>query len=294
MAEYEKLIYTNSRGESLTFSHQSITHVNITRDVTGIADVANTLYTSSSMNQNGETFLGQKFDTRDVVITGNINTTDKSRKLDVRRAMQKVLNPELAGVLTYQYGDFIRVIDCRVSDAPVFKHKSVFTGFTIHLMCTSPFWREDAESKDDVASWIPCLEFELEIPEEDGIEFAYREPNVIVDVYNDGDVETDMRIIFSATGTLVNPMLLNVDTGEFIKINAELVAGDVVEINTKYGEKGATLTRAGETMNYFRYIDVDSTFMQLAIGDNVFRYSADAGDDQLEVSIYHSDKYLGV
>lgn len=294
MAEFETLIYTNSRGESLTFSHKSITHVNITRDVTGIADVANTLYTSSSMNQNGETFLGQKFDTRDIVITGNINTTDKARKLDVRRTMQKVLNPELAGVLTYKYGDFTRVIDCRVSDAPVFKHKSVFTGFTVNLKCTSPFWREDAESKDDVASWISCLEFELEIPEDEGIEFAYREPNVIVDVYNDGDVDTDMRIVFSATGTLVNPMLLNLDTGEFIKINAQLEAGDVVEINTKYGEKGATLTRAGVTTNYFRYIDVDSTFMQLAIGDNVFRYSADAGDDQLEVSIYHSDKYLGV
>ena len=53
--------------------------------------------------------------------------------------------------------------------------------------------------------------------------------------------------------------------------------GDVIEINTKYGSKGAKLIRDGVETDYFRYIDVDSTFMQLAIGDNMFRYDAASG-----------------
>lgn len=98
--------------------------------------------------------------------------------------------------------------------------------------------------------------------------YGYRAESVIVDCYNEGDVSTGMRIRFTALGTVSNPILLNVDTEEFIQINATMKTGDVIEINTKYGSKGAKLIRDGVETDYFRYIDVDSTFMQLAIGDN--------------------------
>lgn len=103
-----------------------------------------------------------------------------------------------------------------------------------------------------------------------------------------------MRIEFRATGTLSKPILLNVNTGEYIQVNAEMQAGDSITVNTEYGSKGAVLQRGSSSTDYFRYIDVDSTFMQLEIGDNVFRYDAESGLDALEVTIYHSNKYLGV
>lgn len=292
--EYEKLIYTNERGETIEFSAGSPYFVNVANDVTGISDIRNTLYTSSSMGQHGETYIGQKIEARDIDIKGSINKRDKDRVLELRRKAQKILNPELNATLTYVYKDFARVIDCKIDNAPVFSRKKVFNDFVIQLSCPSPFWREMQEDKADIASWIATFEFELEIPQDAGIEFGYREPNVIVDVYNEGDIATGMRIEFRATGTLRNPILLNVDTGEYIQVNAQLEAGDVVTVNTEYGSKGAILQRGGSTADYFRYIDVDSTFMQLAIGDNIFRYDAESGIDALEVTIYHSNKYLGV
>lgn len=42
------------------------------------------------------------------------------------------------------------------------------------------------------------------------------------------------------------------------------------------------------------YLDVDSSYLQIAVGDNLFRYSADANAENLEVSIYHNNLYLGV
>lgn len=114
------------------------------------------------------------------------------------------------------------------------------------------------------------------------------------DMGAEGDVKAGMRIEFRATNTLSNPVLLNVDTGEYIQVNATMQAGDIVTITTDYGNKGVTLTRDGTIEDYFRYIDVDSTFMQLDIGDNVFRYDAAAGSDALEVTIYHNNNYLGV
>ena len=124
--------------------------------------------------------------------------------------------------------------------------------------------------------------------------WGYREQSIIVDCYNSGDVATGMRIRFSALGTVENPILLNVDTLEFIQINATMQTGDVIEINTEYGSKGATLYRNGETIDYYRYIDVDSTFMQLNIGDNIFRYDAGSGVNAMEVSLVYNAKYLGV
>ena len=103
-----------------------------------------------------------------------------------------------------------------------------------------------------------------------------------------------MRVAFKATGTVSNPQILNINTGEYIQVNATLAAGETVIVNTEYGNKGAVMQNGGEEVDYFRYIDVDSTFMQLAIGDNVFRYDASAGLDALEVTIYYSPKYLGV
>lgn len=292
--EFEKLIYTNERGESIEFSASSPYFVNVSKDVTGISDIRNTIFTSSSMGQHGETYIGQKIEARDIDIKGSINKRDKDRVLELRRKAQKILNPELAATLTYVYKDFVRVIDCKVDNTPAFNRKTIYNDFTIQLSCPSPFWREIQEDKADIASWIASFEFELEIPEEEGIEFGYREPNVIVDVYNDGDVAAGMRIEFRATGTLTNPILLNVDTGEYLQINTELQAGDVITVNTEYGSKGAILKRGGVTTNYFRFVDVDSTFMQLQIGDNIFRYDAESGVDALEVTLYHSNKYLGV
>lgn len=292
--DYEKLIYTNENGESLVFSPLSTFHCNIANDCTGISDISNTLYTSNSMGQHGDTLISQRIEPREIQLVGYINSRDKDITLQLRRKMQKILNPELNATLMYVYKDFVRVIDCKIDNAPVFTRSKIFQKYVIQLVCPNPFWREEVEQKEDIASWIAALEFELEIPEDEGIEFGYREPSVIVNVYNEGDVKAGMRIEFRATNTLSNPVLLNMDTGEYIQVNATMQAGDIVTITTDYGNKGVTLTRDGTTEDYFRYIDVDSTFMQLDIGDNVFRYDAAAGSDALEVTIYHNNNYLGV
>ena len=156
--------------------------------------------------------------------------------------------------------------------------------------------KQEVLRKEDIASWVAAWHFPCVIEKDStkSMIYGYRAESVIVDCYNEGDVSTGMRIRFTALGTVSNPILLNVDTEEFIQINATMKTGDVIEINTKYGSKGAKLIRDGVETDYFRYIDVDSTFMQLAIGDNMFRYDAASGVNSLEVSIFYSKEFLGV
>ena len=166
----------------------------------------------------------------------------------------------------------------------------------LSLSCLNPFWREETETREDIATWIGGFEFPVPDGLElyDGWEIGYRQPSLIVNVYNSGDVKSGIRIEFRAIGAVTNPVLLNVDTREFIKLNISLVAGDVLTVSTGYGEKAVKLNRGGTITDAFRYLDVDSSYLQIAVGDNLFRYSADANAENLEVSIYHNNLYLGV
>lgn len=106
----EKLIYTNERGESITFSHASIFHTN---EVSGLSDVRNEIYSINSMGQDGDTYLGNRIQSREIEIVGSIRERDKDRMRDYRRQMNRVLNPQYSATLTYEYGDFRRVINKR-------------------------------------------------------------------------------------------------------------------------------------------------------------------------------------
>lgn len=293
---YEKLIYTNERGESIELSTESVYHCNVSKDVDGIAGVTNVVYSTNSMGQHGDTFVGQRIEARSIDILGHINTRDKQQAYELRRRLLKIFNPELSGTLAYEYGGFKRIIGCRLHGEPKIARKSVLVEFNIPLDCLNPFWREEDEQKEDIASWVAAWHFPCVIEKDNSksMIFGYRAESVIVDCYNEGDVSTGMRIRFTALGTVVNPIISNVDTEEFIKLNVTMLTGDVIEVNTKYGNKGATLIRDGEKTDYFRYVDVDSTFMQLAIGDNNFRYDAESGVNSMEVSIFYNKEYLGV
>lgn len=293
---YEKLIYTNERGESIELSANSLFHCNVSKDVDGLIGVTNIIYSTSSMGQHGDTYIGQRIEARDIDIAGYINTRDKEHAYELRRRLLKTFNPELSGTLAYEYGSFKRVIDCRVHGEPKVVRKSVLQEFNVPLDCLNPFWREENEQKEDIASWVASWEFPCEIEKDNSqsMIFGYRAESVIVDCYNEGDVSTGMKVRFTALGRVVNPILLNVDTEKFIKLNVTMQSGDAIEVNTKYGSKGAVLIRNEEKYDYFRYVDVDTTFMQLAIGDNNFRYDAEEGVNSMEVTIFYNKEYLGV
>lgn len=299
----EKLTYINEQGESISFSPASSFHVNM-KDVSGLSDIRNAIYSINSMGQDGDTYIGNRIESRDIEIVGHIRERDKALIQRMRRRLNYVLNPQISAVLIYEFGDFKRVINCTVDNAPVFKRKPIYEQFTIQLLCLNPFWREENEIRDDIATWIGLFEFPvraeddkpdgLEIPMEGTWQTGYREPSLIVNVNNHGDVRAGLRVEFRAMGIVENPFLLNVNTREFIKVNMTLAAGDVLTVTTGYGQKSVTLRRRGITTNAFRYLDVDSSYLQLEVGDNLFRYDAASNLANLEVSLYHNNYYLGV
>jgi len=307
----KRITYVNTRGDSLTFDTASSYHVNIDKDVTGLSRMSNDIVSIISMGQHGNTQIGNRIAARDIEIIGHINERDRELIHRLRRRLNRIINPEFAGLLIYEFGDIRRVIDCSIQESSPDVTAPVLSQFILQIFCSNPFWREDTEARQDIATWIGGFEFPIDRADDDlpqGLEIpqdpenptqaiwqiGWREPSLIVNVFNGGDVMAGMRIDFRALGRLVNPMLLNVVTGQFIRLNITMQAGDVISVNTSWGEKSVTLRRGGVETDAFRFLDPDSRYLQLVVGDNIFRYDADVNMYSLDVTIHHNNLFLGV
>ncbi|MEE1302399.1 MAG: phage tail family protein, partial [Bacteroidales bacterium] len=178
------------------------------------------------------------------------------------------------------------------------ENNDAFAKFKISGTASNPMFSEVAEHKLSFATTAPMFHFPLilssNLPDK-GVIFGKRTASLIANVHNEGSVSIGMRIIFKANGTLVNPSLINVDTLQEFKINKTLVADEEIEINTNIGRKNVRGRIGNEKfINYYMYKDIDSSWLQLEVGDNLFRYNAEEGIDNLEVFVYFNNQFLEV
>lgn len=292
----KKIVYTNSSGEELVLTNSPPFRL-ITFEETESVN----LYTAKGANQDGVSYLGNTIGIKDITIGLTVIADSEVELIRYRNMAYKTLNPKLGeGYLTYTDDSKERKIKCIVNKLPVFntisghhgKEGKASSGL-ISITAHKPFWTDLVESKNEIVMWFNDLQFPLElIP--GGIEFGHRMPSLIVNVLNDGDVEIGMRIELKALASVINPSLINVNTSKFIKINKTMALGEVLNIETYFGGKKIDSIIDGATRNAFNFMDYNSDFLQLAVGDNLFRYNADGGLDNLEVSIYYNPQYLGV
>lgn len=102
------------------------------------------------------------------------------------------------------------------------------------------------------------------------------------------------KIVFRALGTVTNPELLNIDTGEYIRLLTTMSAGDELRVYTHFAGKRVVQVVGSTVTNAFSLLDTNSTFFQLAAGTNTLRYDASVNMELLEVSIYFRPQFLGV
>lgn len=174
------------------------------------------------------------------------------------------------------------------------ENNEVLCKFLIQGTCADPMFTTKDKQTALIASIIPKFRFPLVIPQNNGILMGLREPLLLATLNNGGDIDTGLLITFSCTSTVTNPSLLNVDTREFIKINKTMSAGEQIIVSTGSGEKYIKGIVSGEVSNYFKYMDFDSTWLQLHTGENILKYDADDNVDGLEVLISFFPKYLEV
>lgn len=204
-----------------------------------------------------------------------------------RQRLIKFFNPKSQGILTVNYCGVERYITYEVeSFSEVRKSLHEPLSFNINLVCPNPYFK-DIIIGETISTLIGGWKFKFTLP------FRFKqkgEPKK--NIYNEGHVEVPVEIIFR--GPAVNPSIINHATGEFIKVERTLTSDDTLYITTEFGNKKVEIERNGVRQNAFHYIDLDSTFFQLRVGDNMIEYTTDNELEPQSVEIRYRNRYLGV
>ena len=163
-------------------------------------------------------------------------------------------------------------------------YKAVSLQFTI--LSASPYYKSVDNFGKDIAEVLPMIGFPY-INTSKGMPTGIYNFEKEVNIYNDGDVDTFCKAVFTANGDVINPKLLV--NGKFVRIITNLVKDDVVVMD--FTTPRVTITKNGVNIIGATDRTSDLSEMQLNIGDNVIGYSADDGDSSMEVSIYYNKLY---
>lgn len=261
--------------------------------------VESTHHSYKYVDQTGVYVIGSSLETRPISITGWVVANNEREMTNRKILLNRFFNPKQAVDLFYKdyVLRFLPNTSVRYS-VTMQENNEVMCKFKIEGFCPNPLFAEQVETKVTAASTVGKFHFPLVMSKTPtppgGIVFGIRQPSLIAVVDNKGSVSVGMKITFKANGTLTNPTVINVETQQFFRINKVMEAGEVIEINTTSGEKKVQGTLNGVTSNYYKYRDFDSNWLQLEVGDNLFRYDAEQNIENLEVYINFNNKYLEV
>lgn len=281
-----KIVYLNEKGDSLEIKYSFPFFFQL---VNGIDGLKNNITYSASYSQDGSSVVSARLEHRSIDITGVLRGATEGEINKSREKLLSVFNPKLNGQLIYETEDRKVMINCLVEEAPKFSKRNVWKqeNFIVSLTCPEPFLEDIVETNAEISTWIGGWKFKFKLP------FSLKkkgEPRQ--NVVNNGHVETPVEIIFYGPAT--NPKVTNKSTGEFIKIQKELLRGDILYIKTGFGNKKVEIEHNGLRENAFHYIDLDSTFFQLQVGDNLIEYSTDNEEDPQQVLIKYKNRFLGI
>lgn len=244
----------------------------------------NDIYTYKALYQDGETYVDSNLLKRNIVIELRIT---QDYEINKRRLLQ-CFNPKNMGTLIYTDANIKRKCYCYVESID-YGTTTRDNKFIISLLCPSPFFYGFESEIKSLAKWEAQFHFPVVYGDPaNPIIFGKRVANKMVNLYNDGDVSTNVLIEMKATAQVVNPQITNVTTSEEFKLLTTLNADDKIIIDTK--NKRVEIN--GKNAYHLRARG--SKFFNLALRDNVITYQCDSGDENLDVTITFENAYIGV
>lgn len=261
-----------------------------------LGTVTGTHHSYKYVNQVGVYIDSTSLEQRTIAINGWVTGDSYAELKSNREVLNHLINPlHTVDIVVQDKYKLSFKPDFSVQYSAAYEENNeVLCKFLIQGTCADPMFTTKDKQAALVASIIPKFRFPLVIPKTAGILMGLREPSLLANLNNGGDIDTGMLITFSCTSTVTNPSLLNVNTREFIKIDKMLSVGEQIIISTGSGEKYVKGVTNGVESNYFKYMSFDSTWLQLHTGENIFKYDADDNVDGLEVLISFYPKYLEV
>lgn len=161
----------------------------------------------------------------------------------------------------------------------------------ISIICPQPYWLELSETFTNASNVDALFEFPFSI-DAAGVELSRLDVSTEAEIVNNGQVASGAKFEIVARITTQNPVIHNLDNGEYMGFDIILQAGDRLIIDTVQGQKSITLVRGGVSTNVIDTLVAGSTWLQLDVGVNTYSYTMLAGN--FDLYVYHTNKYMGV
>lgn len=280
-----KIVCEDQNGDRITFAWADPLWIS---SIDGLGTEYN-VYTSKNSGQDGENYTGGDAKMRNIVITLDIAKSDYRVQ---RNRLYSFFQPRSEGTLYYYEGDESRKIKYYVEKVePGGSDNDPVRSLTISLICPDPKFYALEDQLTQLAAWQGCIRFPLRIV--NPFHVTEKVNTLIGNVNNPSAVPMGLTIKFMASGTVKNPSLYDVNRQELMQINTTMHAGDVIIVTTGDGNKRVRLISGGITTNINNLMNYPPKWLKAYQGDNLFRYNADEGIDNLSVSILSTQAYWG-
>ena len=273
--------------------------------IEGLGPVKSNINTTDLASNDGALYNSARLETRNIVITFEFlphATIEDTRQLTykyfpIKKPVTLVFKVDNREAMTLGYVES--------NEPTIFSERE---GCQISIICPDPYFYSTGEGGTTVTVFsgvqpnfqFPWSNESLLIPL---IEMGIIENLKERTIYYTGDSETGVVIQIHAIGRADNITIYNTGTRETFSIDTArlesltgygIIAGDDIEISTLRGKKRITLLRNGVQTNILNCIDKNSSWFQLAKGDNVFTYVAEYGSSNLQFKIISQIVYEGV
>ena len=278
------LIAENKYGQQLSLT-QNPNYV--IKDIDGLYPADAKINTTKNANSDGSIFNSSYVDNKEITITMAINSPAEINRLELYRyfkakqAVKLYYNNEARNVTITGY----------VKSMPIayFDKKQVAQ---IVIICPDPFFAAVSEQVVEFTTINNLFEFPFTI--ETPIPFSEILIDQTKDIINGGDVETGGIFVLTARGQVVNPIVYNVETNEYFKLNHTMAEGDIITINTEKNHKMVIKESNGVVTNLVGSVTDGSTWLTFYPSDNIYSMSADSLASNLDLTIKLIDKFEGV
>lgn len=253
----------------------------------GFAQASYTVNTAQSTGQDGETYLSSTANKRNPVITAEILGDYQAQ----RDLLYSFFQPRSEGTVFYYEDDSTgRKADYYVESIDV-EESGKIRQATISLICPDPIWKALEDEVASMAQVVGDIEFPAELAEEFTV--SHRNESVMATIDNNSNAARGLTITFEASGAVTNPALIEVTRQERLRVNVTLHSGDILTITTGVGNKRVQLNSDGVTTNVNNLWVYGSAWLQAEPGRNIYRYTADSGEDSLSATIRSTPAYWG-
>lgn len=283
-----KLDYINARGDRLPLATSDLF---VLTNVDGMTAAAVSLASSVISGTDGDIVNSVQANPRGIVLDLRIKSG-----VDVEEAKREVLRIvkiKQYGTLEWTQNNRTVAISGVVEgiDMPRW-NEGVTMQITLH--CAQPFWedidfvvRQISEAID--LHYFTDGETDMLYFEEDGIPLGEYDTIRTKTFHNNGDVAVGLEISIVALDTVTDPIIYDESGNFFGLVGMTMHAGDNVVITTHKGNK---TVRLNDAMIY-GHIKPQSTWLQLAAGDNQFTINSDDESvTNMTFSLIYKQRYV--